>query len=177
MRDPMQFDEAISELLNFSLLRRLPDTGAVSIHRLVQAVLIDAMDEATQQAWAEAILRAVAQLFPFGEVAPWPTCQRYLPHAMSCAEAIEHWPLFSQEAAILLTNIASYLDDRAQYPVAELLYQRALAISERVLGPEHAEVARILNNLAILYRNQRKYEQAELLYQRIRSIPYELTRA
>jgi len=47
---------------------------------------------------------------------------------------------------------------------------RALAIHERVLGPEHPDTAQSLNNLAILYHNQGKDEQAEPLYQRALAI-------
>ena len=169
-RDPMQFDEAISDLLSYSLLRRLPDTGDLSIHRLVQAVLTHAMDEATQQRWEQCIVQAIDNLFPFADVTTWSTCQRYLPHAMLCAEAIERRQVFWWQAARLLHNLASYLNDRAQYPEAELLYQRALAIREQVLGPEHPSTAGTLNNLALLYFNQGKDEQAELLYQRALAI-------
>lgn len=41
---PLQFDAAISDLLNYSLLLRLPETSVLSMHRLVQAVLKDEMD-------------------------------------------------------------------------------------------------------------------------------------
>ena len=40
---------------------------------------------------------------------------------------------------------------------AEPLYQRALAIREKALGPEHPDTATSLNNLADLYRDQGKY--------------------
>ena len=168
--NPVPFDEAISDLLNYSLLRRLPDTGDLSIHRLVQAVLKDGMDEAAQQRWTEGILRAVDRLFLFREAAPWPISQRYLPHAMLCAEAIERWHLFSLEAIHLLNNVAFYLTDRAQYQEAERLYQRALTICERLLGPEHPHTTAIFNNLGLLYWNQGKYEEAESLYQRALTI-------
>jgi tetratricopeptide (TPR) repeat protein len=46
------------------------------------------------------------------------------------------------------------------------LYQRALALYERVLGPDHPHVATSLHNLAALYRAQGRYDQAEPLYQR-----------
>ena len=68
-----------------------------------------------------------------------------------------------EEAADLLNITASYLYDVAQYPEAEPLYQRALAIRERVLGAEHPDTASSLNNLAILYAKQGKYEKAEPL--------------
>jgi tetratricopeptide (TPR) repeat protein len=46
------------------------------------------------------------------------------------------------------------------------LYQRALTIYEKALGPEHPETARTLENLAIFYNRQGKYEEALPLYQR-----------
>ena len=50
------------------------------------------------------------------------------------------------------------------------MYQRALAIEEKALGPEHPDVATSLNNLAELYRDQGKYGEAEPLYQRALAI-------
>ncbi len=55
---------------------------------------------------------------------------------------------------------------QGNYAQAEPLYQRSLAIKEKVLGPEHPAVATSLNNLALLYGNQGKYAQAESLYRR-----------
>jgi tetratricopeptide (TPR) repeat protein len=47
-----------------------------------------------------------------------------------------------------------------------MLYLRALAIREKVLGPEHPNVATSLTELAWLYTDQGNYTQAEQLYQR-----------
>ncbi|RUS32477.1 hypothetical protein BC938DRAFT_475315 [Jimgerdemannia flammicorona] len=47
----------------------------------------------------------------------------------------------------------------------KLLFQQSLAINEKVLGPEHSEIALSLNNLAVFYNNQDKYDEVELLYQ------------
>src|SRR6266542_201961 len=52
------------------------------------------------------------------------------------------------------------------YVEAEPLYQRALAINEWTLGPDHPDVATVLNNLALLYSCQGKYAEAELLHRR-----------
>ena len=38
-----------------------------------------------------------------------------------------------------------------RYAEAEPLYERALAIREKALGPDHPDVATSLNNLAVLY--------------------------
>jgi tetratricopeptide (TPR) repeat protein len=56
------------------------------------------------------------------------------------------------------------------YAEAELLCERALAIREKTLGPDHPDVAHSLNNLADLYRKQGKYAEAEPLYNRALAI-------
>jgi hypothetical protein len=48
-----------------------------------------------------------------------------------------------------------------QYAKAKPLYERALLIREKALGPEHPNVAACLNNLARLYRAQGRYGKAE----------------
>jgi tetratricopeptide (TPR) repeat protein len=50
------------------------------------------------------------------------------------------------------------------------LYERALAICEQVLGPNHPDTARSLNNLAFLYQSQGDYEHAKPLYERALAI-------
>jgi len=55
---------------------------------------------------------------------------------------------------------------REAIPLAE----RALAISEAQLGPDHLSTATNLNNLAELYRSMGRYEEAEPLYQRALAI-------
>jgi TIR domain/NB-ARC domain len=46
--DPSRFNAAIKELLKYSLVQRDPESKTLSIHRLVQEVLKDQMDEQTQ---------------------------------------------------------------------------------------------------------------------------------
>ena len=62
------------------------------------------------------------------------------------------------------------LHDQGLYAKAEPLYQRALAIDEKALGPEHPDTATSLNNLAVLYDAQGHYAKAEPLYQRALAI-------
>ena len=47
--------------------------------------------------------------------------------------------------------------------MTEPLLQRALAISEKALGPDHPETAISLHRLVELYRGQGHYDKAELL--------------
>jgi len=72
--------------------------------------------------------------------------------------------------ATVLNNLASLFDAQGKYAEAEPLYQRALAIDEKALGPEHPDTAIDLNNLGGLYHDQGKYAEAEPLYQRALAI-------
>ena len=49
-------------------------------------------------------------------------------------------------------------------------YERALAIHEQVLGPQHSDTARSLNNLAVLYAYAGRFAEAIALMQRALSI-------
>jgi tetratricopeptide (TPR) repeat protein len=53
---------------------------------------------------------------------------------------------------------------------AESLFRRSLAIRERALGPNHADVAESLDNLASLYKCQGKHAKVEPLYRRALAI-------
>ncbi len=50
------------------------------------------------------------------------------------------------------------------------MLQRALAIREKALGPEHALVVELLNSLANTYKGRSEYAKAEPLYQRALAI-------
>jgi len=75
-----------------------------------------------------------------------------------------------QDEASLLNELAETHYAMARYSEAEPLYERALAIREKVLGAEHPDTAQSLNNLAVLYYNQGRYAEAEPLYVRALAI-------
>jgi nucleoside phosphorylase/tetratricopeptide (TPR) repeat protein len=166
--DPFHFDQMIAILHKFSLLKRFEETKTLNIHRLVQAVQRDRMERGIQRQWAERVVRAVNDVFPQDpqNTADWPQCLRYLDQAQVCYSLIEHYGFAFIEGASLLNRAGLYLDNHALYAVAEPLYQRALAITEEQLGPEHSDTAQSLNNLATLYESQGKYAEAEPLYRR-----------
>jgi len=72
--------------------------------------------------------------------------------------------------ATSLNNLAELYRAQGNYEQAEPLHQRALAIWEKALGPEHLDVGASLNNLAGLYHAQGNYAEAEPLYQRALAI-------
>jgi tetratricopeptide (TPR) repeat protein len=169
-KDLSLLDEPIAVLRRYSLVRRDPDDNTLSMHRLIQAIIKASIKSKTQRQWAQRTIQGVNEAFPIVNMETWPQCKRYLPHALTCATLINHYLLALPEAAQLLNQAGYYLQNHAFYEQAEPLFQQALAIRQKVLGPDHPDTARSLNNLAALYYNQGKYEQAEPLYQQALAI-------
>ncbi len=59
---------------------------------------------------------------------------------------------------------------QGKYSQAEPLLKRALAIYEKVLEPNHRDVASVLQYLGLLYTEQGKYAEAKPLLARARAI-------
>jgi tetratricopeptide (TPR) repeat protein len=62
--------------------------------------------------------------------------------------------------------LASLYQVTGRYAEAEPLYQRAIGITEKTLGPDHPDLAIKLDNLAALYRATGRYAEAEPLLRR-----------
>jgi CHAT domain-containing protein/Flp pilus assembly protein TadD len=65
-----------------------------------------------------------------------------------------------------LTNKAIALAQAGKYAEAISLVQQVLAIREKVLGPDHLDVATVLNGLGGLYEDVGRFAEAEPLYKR-----------
>jgi tetratricopeptide (TPR) repeat protein len=164
--DPLLLNRAIQVLRRYSLVKRDAEAKLLNLHRLVQAVLKESLDEAAQRAWAERSVRAVNRAFPEAKYASsweWERCEGCLPHALLGAQWIAQQDFTFPEAARLLHVTGFYLRDRGQYTQVEPLLERALSLREQVLGAEHPETASTLNALAYLYLDLNKYQQAERL--------------
>ena len=75
------------------------------------------------------------------------------------------WDLTTPTPLKASTTLAVLYGKQARYDQAEPLLQRALAIRERHLGPDHPDTAQSLNSLAVLYYEQAKYELSQPLLQ------------
>lgn len=169
---PLKYDEMIAELRRYSLLYRNPETKTFSLHRLVQAVLRDTMDEATQREWAQRAVQVVNRVFP--TVDQWVTsnlCQRYFWHAQVCAALIDTWGIAFREAGRLLTELACYMYELFQYELmqyaqAEPLLKKALAILTQFSDAEQLlEAAKAQEFLGWVYTTLGQYTQARAYYQ------------
>ena len=67
--------------IEYSLLKRDAEAHTLTIHRLVQAVIRDGLEQQAQQQWAERSIRAVHAALPSYEHGSWPAWERIVSHA------------------------------------------------------------------------------------------------
>jgi len=168
--DPLAFDDAVDPLRRYSLVEVTAES--ISVHRLVQAVTRDRLDEDERKKWAEAAVRIVDKAYPFDsdDVGIWLVCSRLLPHALLAAEHAEALDVASDSTGKLLNHTGVYLKGRAQFAEAKEMYERALAISEAVYGPDHPTVASIVNNLGDVLQDIGDMKEAKKMYERALAI-------
>lgn len=164
LNNPLVLNQAIEELLKYSLVHRYADNQTLGIHRLVQTVLKDGMTKNQQREWAERAVRALDRVFPVVRFDTLPHCERYFSHAQACAILIEQWDMIFAEAAHLLRRAGEYLSDRSQFTQAQQFLLHALIICEKLPELPAPELANCLNSLAILNEIQENFADAEALY-------------
>jgi tetratricopeptide (TPR) repeat protein len=145
--DPLVYNRVLAVVGRYSLATVSPT--AVGVHRLVQAVIQARLGEVGERRWAEAAVRLLRATFPLArwEVASWPACERLLPQVLAVAGHAERLAVAGEAAGWLLDRASSYLRERGQYRQARPIAERALAVTEAVLGPDDPEVAWRHNNL------------------------------
>lgn len=167
--NPVELDEAIGNLRRFSLIQRVPAVNMLSLHRLVQVVLLDRMSMEEQRAWAEVVVRALCVVFPSGEFETWQQCDRLLSQALMGIELARHWKIISLESARLTRRAANYLRNRGRHADAERLYKQALALYEATsdrFESGSAEVASCLYEMGALSLMHKGFDETLALFQR-----------
>jgi tetratricopeptide (TPR) repeat protein len=165
--DPFALEEAIAALHRYGLAKATEQ--ALTVHRLLQQVIRDSLDPATRAARIETAVQLLRQELPFGGYADpglWPVCARLLPHALTAAEHAERLKVAPLGTAYVLESAADYLQGRARYTEAHALRERALAILEARLGPDHPVTTDSLNNLAIVLADEGDLDRARTLLER-----------
>jgi tetratricopeptide (TPR) repeat protein len=156
-------------------LRRLLDLGLLGvsgpdeyrIHRLVMAFVQQsdgdhaAARAAIEQALLDEARRVNQSGFP-ARLLPWQSHLREITDAAHVRE--------DERAASLCSELASHLRRFGDYRGAHTYCERALAIRERLLGPDHPDTATSLNDLGIVLRARGAYAEARLLFDRALAI-------
>jgi tetratricopeptide (TPR) repeat protein len=157
----VQLSEAMKALLRYSLINRRPDDKTISVHRLMQVVPIELMDETLRNHWAGVVIELINSLLTSIDLINWPQFERYIAHALVCVDWIDQRGMETADTADFLAFTGDYLHERAQYAQAEALYKKALAIRDHILPTEHPDKAKSLYSLGVLSLNQGNYTDAE----------------
>ena len=174
------FDEALAALRSFALVDRatIPDerdsavtTDTIRIHRLVREVTVRRAEKAVCGEVHHALVGALSALYPkdvFDNPKSWPRARRLDEHARVLVSSdTATLDTVKLQSGQLLDRLASFRQGAlAAYTVAGPLYERALAIREKALGPEHPLTATSLNNLGRLLRDRGDLAGARPLFER-----------
>lgn len=164
--DALAFDAGVSAIRQYSLL----ETGeaTLSMHRLVQAVIRDRLDDSGRKQWAEAAVSVVNKAFPqeSADVRTWKECDRLLPHAIATADFSESLGVGLKAVFRLINQMGNYSWGRAEYANAKVLFERALKIAETTFGVDHPEAAICVNNLGLVLRGLGDLSRAKAAFER-----------
>ena len=177
-------DEAVAALRAFTLVDRepIPDerdplvpTGTIRLHRLVRAVATDRFEGEAAEAARRVLIEAMAAVYPravYNDPNAWPRARRLDALALDLLAGPNQPPTDMEEgAAYLLDRLAAYRQGAlAAYAAARPLFERALTIREKALGPEHPSTATSLNNLALLLNARGDLGGARPLFERALAI-------
>ena len=174
-------DEALAALRGFALIERqtITDerdpsiaTETIRLHRLVRQVAADRTSGAARERAQCGLIAALAAVYPdeISDAKTWPRARRLDGPALALIETA--LPEAAEEAASrLLNGLAAYRQHAlGAYAQARPLYERALALREKRLGPEHPDTAETLNNLALSLREEGNHEAARPLLERALAI-------
>ncbi|KAK6362595.1 hypothetical protein TWF730_000052 [Orbilia blumenaviensis] len=165
--DQLQFEDAISPLLNFSLIREQAGGSMFEMHRLVQLSTKTWLEQnQTLQKWQSEATEIIASLFPKGNYETWSECQVQLPHA---SEIMLFGLTDSQDLlnlASLKSKLGCFYMEKGNSRTAETMLREAVMIREESLGANHLDTLNSVSNLGLVLRTQGEYKKAELLHRR-----------
>jgi Tfp pilus assembly protein PilF len=151
--DPLERAETAGALARASLITAMAE-GRLRVHRLVQAVTRDQLDDDQTAVWSTRALNLVAAAFPDKpeDHRSWPVCASMAPHVEAVAAHTDCYPDLAVKRGGLLGRLGVYLSASAQLRAALSVLEGALAILEAAYGPDHPDVAKTLSNLGIAQR-------------------------
>jgi Tetratricopeptide repeat len=169
--DRLERTETAGALARASLVTATAE-GRLRVHRLVQAVTRDQLDEDQLTAWSGRALSLVAAVFPSEpeDHRSWPVCARVAPHIEAVAAQTESYPDLGVTRGRLLGEPGIYLFASAQLRAALSVLERSVAINEAAYGSDHPEVAIILTNLGITQRRLGELADARITQERALAI-------
>jgi tetratricopeptide (TPR) repeat protein len=162
------FTEIKKDLKAYSLVR-IDNTDKVSMHRLLQDVVKNAMNDNKSWMYVDACVRIFDKQisFDFSNNKYRETFTEMTPHILSITAICEQSGKREDiEDVASFYNFLGYgYTELANYEVALEYYQKAIDIREKKIGKEHIDTAMVYNNIAAVYDDLGNYSKAQEYYQ------------
>lgn len=164
------WDEVWQKLEKLSLISRTkkdtPEPRIFRVHRLVQELVFTRLSEETATSFLFKIIDLVSERSnELQKVTQWVNAKWELKPLTSVVNLLADNKY--GDAVTLLNQLGNFWCAVAEWSEAELLYRRALAHSEHILGYDHPDVAISLANLATLLVDTGRFAEAEPLYRHV----------
>jgi tetratricopeptide (TPR) repeat protein len=173
LNDRVQLNKTIRVLQRFSLIRRLREKGGISIHRLVQQMIQNEMEEEAWLTWWEKIAQLCRYVFPTETTDLTITvCRRYEEQVL--VPLSKSPEIFSIPLTMALSQVANFLMEDGKYKQSEDLHEKDLRLCEEVLGERHTDTLISMANLASTYRKQGRWDEAVVLEEKVLEVRKEV---
>ncbi len=177
-------DEALAALRAFALIDRetITDerdpaitTDTIRLHRLVREVAAARRSGEAREDVRRALIEAMASVYPrdvADDPTDWPRVRQLDALALALVGADTSPPMNAEMAASYLMGLVGLYKKWSLGAIQEAraLFERALEICERALGPDDPDTAWSLNNLALILTDQRDFGLARPLFERALAI-------
>jgi hypothetical protein len=139
LEDELAAGNAVAALRRYSLVTPVGG-GAVSVHRLVQAVTLDQMPADLVTAWQQAAAAVIEAALPDDPTQreTWPAYALLLPHAQAALPSHRDG----------MERVSTYLGHSGRYGAARDREREVVDARARILGPEHPDTLTARENLA-----------------------------
>jgi tetratricopeptide (TPR) repeat protein len=166
--DDHQFENAISTLCSFSLIKRdtIDDKSVYSTHPLVHSWTRERLvQEKLQIKLSVGSLLGHSITSTFGDSSDDHAFRsRLFVHVESCTRFSPELQMESQgKYHVIMERFSTVYREVGSYNTAARLLKGVLEAQKRALGPEHPDTLASMDNLASTYWNQGKWNEAEAL--------------
>ena len=175
--DDKIFEEGISVLLSFSLVKRDQSSQTLSIHLLVHSWSRDKMSESEQKRICQVGSLILSYTIQWRYRSEDYALRRLMyPHVMENKLHACQIGLMQQyyDDGDKCSKFALVMKENGDWKNAEQLEVQIMDIRKKVLGAEHPDTLTIVENIASTYLNQGRWNEAEQLKVQVRAIQKKL---
>ncbi|KFY69545.1 hypothetical protein V496_00165 [Pseudogymnoascus sp. VKM F-4515 (FW-2607)] len=165
--NPLDLEEALGPLYEFSLITIENGGKTFEMHRLVQLATRKWLERSGDgERWQREAIEVVAKAFPGGDYNNWKMCEVMSSHATEVLQYELESDQSTLERASLLYNMAWYNWLQGRYEIAKAESQESLTTRQHLLKDDDTMIFDSIEMLALVLQSQGKYDEAEPMYRR-----------